>query len=229
MKKIFMFAHIKIRNQFMDFYIAILEEKIQEIEKEIEPIKKEFDAYQDVNYYIQKDFMPTKTAVNSLVFITREEGLNLIKKDNLPKEIGDLFKFIYYIIDVEFEENWTTNQLIENLMNVVFPKFGVKDIKDLFLSYNNGKNKFKMTKNKFQAMENLVKKSPKILSNIDMGKINRPISYMIFYLKEIYEFFNLKTEDGVYYFEIKEKNKILKEKEAKIEGLKKLLEENQDK
>ncbi|MCQ2817889.1 MAG: hypothetical protein MJ252_11550 [archaeon] len=207
----------------------LLEEKIDELNKEAEPIRKEFNNYQDVSYYIDKNFTPTKTALNSLVFLTREEELNLIKKDNLPKEIGDLFRFVFYILDIDFDENITANKLVENLINIVFPKFGVKDFKGLFMSFQNGKNTFKMNKEKFQKIENLVKRSPKILSNIDMGKINRPISYMIFYLKEIFEFFNLKTEDGVYYFELKEKNETLKAIEAKIDNINKALEEHKGK
>ena len=154
-----------------------------------------------------------------------------LNKKNATLEVNKLVIYLggnENIIDAKFDDNWTPNQLVENLINVIYPKYGVKDLKALLLSFSNGKNTFKMNKEKFKLMEDLVKRSPKILSNIDIGKINRPVSYMIFYLREIYEFFNLKTEDGVYYFELKEKNEILKKKKAEIERLLKLLKENQD-
>lgn len=78
------------------------------------------------------------------------------------------------------------------------------------------KRALEITKEKYDKIDHIIKENPKILSSIDIAKINRPISYMTFYLKEIYDYMSLKTLDNVYYFELRNKN-------AELQDLKKQL------
>lgn len=78
---------------------------------------------------------------------------------------------------------------------------------------------FTVTKEKFDKIDQIIKDNPKILSSIDIAKINRPISYMTFYMKEIYDFMGLKTLDGVYYFELRNKNQELRNLRSQLQLL----------
>jgi hypothetical protein len=67
-----------------------------------------------------------------------------------------------------------------------------------------------------QSIFDILKINPKVLSATDYIKINRCVSYMTFMLKEKWEFFSLKTSDGVYIFKLR---KILQEKNKLEEKL----------
>ena len=47
-------------------------------------------------------------------------------------------------------------------------------------------------------------------------KKNRTIAYSVFLAKEFHEFINKKTSDGIYYYELKNKNKIYQELKYKL-------------
>lgn len=76
-----------------------------------------------------------------------------------------------------------------------------------------------ITKEKYEKIDQILKENPKILSSIDIAKINRPISYMTFFLKEIYDFMGLKTLDGVFYFELRNKNTELQKLKSQLEKI----------
>jgi hypothetical protein len=78
-----------------------------------------------------------------------------------------------------------------------------------------------MDEERFNQLNSLIKNNPKILSSPDLLKINRCVSYMTFILKETFEYFNLKAQDGVLIFTLRnEKNKIQKLKDKVEEGKK---------
>ena len=83
-----------------------------------------------------------------------------------------------------------------------------------------------ITEEKFNEVNELIKANPKILSSIDMARINRPISYMTFFIKEVVEYMSLKTSDGVYYYDLRNKSKIMKDNKNIIERYKQLLSEH---
>ena len=84
----------------------------------------------------------------------------------------------------------------------------------LFRSKNKDIN---LTKEKYVKLKNLIDSENRIINPIAFSKINRPVSYLTFFIKEVNEFINLKTLDGVFYFELRVKN-------AELQKLKKELE-----
>lgn len=106
----------------------MLDDKKAKLRQSIQAIQTLFSSYGDIESYLSKAFSPSKTAQNSLTFVTKEEELSLSKREDLPKEIGIIFQLVYIIIDVPFDESLPINKLIENLINNVLPQFDVKDI-----------------------------------------------------------------------------------------------------
>ena len=79
------------------------------------------------------------------------------------------------------------------------------------------KNKdLNLTKEKIEKIENIIKIDEIILSLSELAKKNRIMSYSAFLIKEYHEFITLKTSDGIPYYELKSKNKLLKELKYKL-------------
>ena len=95
---------------------CLLEAKVDVLSKQVAEIESTLSKYHDVDSYINKSFTPSKTAQNSLTFVTKEEEMNLIKKEDLPTEIGFIFKLVYYIIDEKFDKDIPTNKIIYKLL-----------------------------------------------------------------------------------------------------------------
>lgn len=112
-------------NSSLSFFI---EPKITNIKSQIKEIESLFSSYGDIESYLSKTFFPSKTAQNSLTFVTKEEELNLSKREDLPKEIGFLFQLVYYIFDEKFDDTMTINQLITDFLNTIIPKYDAKDL-----------------------------------------------------------------------------------------------------
>lgn len=106
----------------------LIEPKITLIKNQINEIETLFSLYGDIESYLSKTFSPTKTAQNSLTFVTKEEEINLSKREDLPKEIGLLFHLIYVIFEEQFDDNIPINQLITDCLNNILPKYEVKDL-----------------------------------------------------------------------------------------------------
>ena len=198
----------------------LLDEKINDLKEKEEQINKFLSKYDDIEKYLNTLYNPSKIAFKSLAYITKEEEINLSKKESIPNEITIIFKSLYYLLDEKFEEGISTNKLIEDFISIIFEKHNVKDIKNLISNYVNEHKDLKLNKEKFDNLENLFDSCPNICSPPEISKINRPISYLCFILKEIKEFINLKTSDGVYYYELRNKNNELKEIQKQIEDLK---------
>ena len=138
-------------------------------------------------------FIPSRTALNSLIFVTKEEISNL--KNNTSVEIGLIFKLIYIIIDENYNENITTSKLIENFIKVVLLKFKVKDLKNLIIQYCNKYSNLNLNHTKIDKIKNIINQNPKIISNKEIKKINRPLSYITYLLKEINDYINNKNDN----------------------------------
>lgn len=113
----------------------MLDDKREKLKERINAIQTLFAAYGDIESYLSKAFSPSKTAQNSLTFVTKEEEVSLSKREDLPKEIGVIFQLVYIVIDEPYDDSLLINQLIENLINNVLHKFDVKDISKHMLLY----------------------------------------------------------------------------------------------
>lgn len=188
----------------------LFSDKIKELHSRIEEIETFFNRYGDIENYLSKEFNMSKTAQQSLTFFTKTEEQNFLKKDEVAKEVGLIFRFIYNIIDEPFDESLSDKELISNLIQNIFPKRECKDLKSLLINYVKNNKDLNINKEKFNKIEQIVNQERKILSSMQIIPINRTISYVTFFVKEAYEFTNLKTLDGVMFYELRLKNKELK-------------------
>jgi glutaredoxin 2 len=133
---------------------------------------------------------------------------------------------VYIIIDEEYEDDTPPNKLIENLVNVVFPKYEVSDVKNLLLNYVNKNKGIKIDDKKYTKMSNIIETNSKILTSMHMARLNRPISYLTFFVKEAYDYVKLQTSDGVFYYELRNKSEMLTKLKERVDVLKKLIEQH---
>ena len=75
---------------------------------------------------ISKKFSPSKTAVNGLNFVNKDEETNLCNNEQ-PDEILNVFRIVYYLINEDFSDV-PQNELIENLIYNIMPKLGVDNL-----------------------------------------------------------------------------------------------------
>lgn len=204
----------------------LLEEKINQLNHTVEEIESKFKKYDEINTYLTKNFVPSKPALNSLAFITKEVETTLIKKDDLPNEIRMLIEIVYNIIDEKYDEATPTNKLVENLVNEIFLKFEAKDIKNVITNYVNHNPFLNATLEKYNKINNYIKTNPKIMSSKDIPHQFRPVSYLTFFIKDVIDYMGLKTTDGVYYFELRRENSLMKDYRNIIERYKQLISEH---
>lgn len=219
-------ANTTLYNAFKCDLTFILQHEVDALSLQIQSIENLFSKYNDIDNYISKTFYPSKTAQNSLSFVTKAEEANLIKKNDLHNDIGLLFKLVYIIIDEDYEDNTPPNKLIENLVNVVFPKYEVSDVKNLLLNYVNKNKGIKIDDRKYTKMSNIIETNSKILTSMHMARLNRPISYLTFFVKEAYDYVKLQTSDGVFYYELRNKNEMLTKAKERVDVLKKVIEQH---
>ena len=196
----------------------LLDDKINNLKNQISELENYFSKWGDIENYLSKKFVLSKTPLQSLVFFTKPEEQNLLKKlDETPKEVGLVFRFLYYFLDEPFDENSSDKDLISNFLNNFYTKYNAKDIKNLLLNYSNNNKDMNLTKEKYEKLQNIIDSENRIINPIAFAKINRPISYLTFFIKEVNEFMNLKTLDGVFYFELRLKNAELQKLKEKLE------------
>ena len=199
----------------------LLNDKKDEIKSKISELEKFLNNYGDLQDYLNKQFEPPKSCINTLVFIKKEELSNIIKKGNIPSEINNIFKLIYYIIDEAFEDYMEGEELINHFMQEIMNKYNANDAKTVISSYLAEHKNLNITREKFDKIINLIKSNDKILSTVDIVQINRNIGYCIPFLRECYNYINMKSLDDVPVFELREKNKMLEEYKKKLEQLEK--------
>ena len=73
----------------------------------------------------------SKTAVNGLNFVKKEEENNLLKKEQNEK-IVDVFKFFYILLNENYE-SLAPNKIIEYFMLTILPKIKVESLSKIFL------------------------------------------------------------------------------------------------
>ena len=166
-------------------------------------MKKFFGAFST------KEFLVTKKAKSSLSIIKKKEEEEVLKNQELPNEVTNIIKCLYYLLDEKFDDNLNGKQLFENMINNVLEKYEEKTFKGAIVSYCN-KNKFlNLTKEKVDNINKIIEENNNILNMLIITKLSRPISYFCFFLKEVHDYINLKTSDGKYYYELREKNEEL--------------------
>ena len=189
----------------------LLDNKKKDLQSKIRELETFLNQYGDLQTYLTKEFSPSKVAQNSLAFIKEEEITNIIKKGNIQREINDIFKLLFYIFDIQFDETLENENLLNYFISEIMDKNGVKDLKSFTLNYISTHKDLNISKEKVDKINDIINSDKKVLSSVDIAKIWRSISYSTLLIKECHEYLNLKTLDDVPYYELKYKNKMLQE------------------
>ena len=205
-----------IYNNFGNDIKFLLNDKKKELNMKIFELESFLKKYDDLPNIVSKVFQLSPSAKKSLMFIKKDEIEKLMKKGNLPKEFFNIFKIILYIFDFEFDENLQDEDLIKYFMTEIFDKSNGGNIMTLANEYFSKNKDLNLTKEKIEKIENIIKIDEIILSLSELAKKNRIMSYSAFLIKEYHEFITLKTSDGIPYYELKSKNKLLKELKYKL-------------
>ena len=184
----------------------LLDDKKKEVQAKADEIEKFLNNYGDLNTYLTKEFSISKKAINSIQFFKKKEEEEILKMPEIPNEVGMVLKCIYYIIDENFDDNMGKKEMFENMFNNILTKNEDKTFKSLFVNYFNKNKYLNLTKEKYDKINNLITENNTILNMITMTKLSRPVSLFCFLLKEVYDYINLKTLDGQYYFDLRLKN-----------------------
>ena len=147
---------------------------------------------------INKPFIPKKTGINSLNFITKNEEQRLINEPS-HDYVKKIFEIILIFLD-EYKDD--DSNIFEYLFNDVYKKYNVSNIKDLFIK--NFVDKIPLINDeRFNKINEILKEVPDLLSPSTLLAYNRNVSYLIFFLSELYNYFAFKTTDGVCYYQIR--------------------------
>ena len=147
---------------------------------------------------INKPFIPRKTGINSLNFITKNEEQRLINESS-HDYVKKIFEIILIFLD-EYKDD--DSNIFEYLFNDVYKKYNVSNIKDLFIK--NFVDKIPLINDeRFNMINEILKEVPDLLSPSTLLAYNRNVSYLIFFLSELYNYFAFKTTDGVCYYQIR--------------------------
>ena len=200
----FKFDLKEIINDFINFY-----------DKEIKIINNRLSKY-DINS-INKPFIPRKTGINSLNFITKNEEQRLINETQHDYVIK-IFNIILIFLN-EYNNIKENTNIFEFIFNDIYQKNNVNNIKDLFIK--NFVDKVPLINDiQFKMVNDILKEVPDLLSPSTLLAYNRNVSYLIFFLSELYNYFSFKTNDNDFYYQLRNDYLKLNEYINKINKLK---------
>ena len=197
----------------------LLDDKKKEIKAKITELETFLNKYGDLETYLSKEFAPSKSAQNSLMFVKRDEIEKIIKNGDIPPEIVKIFKLLFYIFDIPFDESLENENLLNYFLEEVMDKNNVKELKSIASNYLSNHKDLNLTKEKFEKLNSIISSDEKVVSSVDIAKICRNISYCTLLIREVNEFMNLKTLDEVPYYELRLKNKDLQEYKKQLATL----------
>ena len=200
----FKFDLKEIINDFINYY-----------DKEIKIINNRLSKY-DINS-INKPFIPRKTGINSLNFITKNEEQRLINETQHDYVIK-IFNIILIFLN-EYNNIKENTNIFEFIFNDIYQKNNVNNIKDLFIK--NFVDKVPLINDiQFKMVNDILKEVPDLLSPSTLLAYNRNVSYLIFFLSELYNYFSFKTNDNDFYYQLRNDYLKLNEYINKINKLK---------
>ena len=184
---------------FFKFEIKdIIKDFINYYEKEINSINSRISKY-DINT-INRPFIPRKTGINSLNFITKNEEQRLIDEPQ-HEYVIKIFKIILLFLNEYNNINENTN-IFKYLFDEVYKKNNINNIKDLFIKIFVEKIPL-IDDKRFNEVNDIIKEVPDLLSPSTLLAYNRNVSYLIFFLSELYNYFSFKTNDDVCFYKIR--------------------------
>ena len=147
---------------------------------------------------INEVFNPCERSINALNFIDKNEEMKLINEVQHPY-INELFKFVLILLN---EYNKNNKNIFDFLFNDILTKYKVKNIKNLMINIFVGE-RIIISDEQFELMQKILSNKPDLLSPSTLLKYNRAVAYFSFFLKDLFSYLNLKTEEGIYFFKIR--------------------------
>ena len=167
---------------------------------------------------INKPFKPSELSINSLNFIDKDEENKLMNEIQHPYII-EYFKLILILLK---EKNDDNNNIFQFFFKDLLPKYKANNIKTLFIK-NFVNNSIIIDDEQFNSIQKIILVKPDLLSPATLLRYNRAVAYSAFFLKDLYSYLNLKTDDGKYYYYQLRTNLPKNEYQDKIDKLKLLL------
>ena len=166
---------------------------------------------------INKPFKPSERSLNSLNFIDKEEENKLMNEIQHPYII-EYFKLILTLLKEKNDEN---KNIFEFFFKDLLQKYKAKNFKNLFIK-NFVNNEIIINDEQFNSIQKMILVKPDLLSPATLLRYNRSVAYSSFFLRDLYNYLNLKTKDGKYYYKLRE-NLPKNEYQEKIDKLKILI------
>ena len=196
--------------ELINYYDKIGNQKIINNDKN----KKKYDLKK-----INEPFKPNERSINALNFIDKDEELKLINEVQHPY-ITELFKAVLILLD-EYKNTNEQRNIFEYFFNELLIKHKAKNIKKLMVNHFVDERLIINDQN-FELIQNMLKIKPDLFSPATLLRYNRAVAYFSFFVKDLFSYLNLKTEDGKYFYKIRE-NLPKNEYQEKINKLKLLL------
>ena len=149
---------------------------------------------------IIEPFNPNDTIINSLNFIDKNEEQKLKTEIQHPY-INELFKALLILLN-EYNNKKENKNIFEFLFDDILKKYKVKNIKKLMVNYFVG-DRIIINDEQFELIQKMLKSKPDLFSPSTLLRYNRAVSYFSFFIKELFNYLSLKTEDGKYYYKIR--------------------------
>ena len=143
-------------------------------------------------------FNPCERSINALNFIDKNEEMKLINEVQHPY-INELFKIVLILLN---EYNKNNKNIYDFLFNDILSKYKVKNIKNLMLNIFVGE-RIIISDEQFELIQKILTNKPDLLSPSTLLKYNRAVAYFSFFLKDLFSYLNLKTEEGIFFFKIR--------------------------
>ena len=147
---------------------------------------------------INKPFNPSELSINSLNFIDKEEENKLMTELQHPL-ITDYFKLILILLNEKNNEN---KNIFEFVFKDLLEKYKTKNFKNLLLK-NFVNSKIIIDDEQFNSIQKMVMIKPDLLSPSTLLRYNRVVAYSAFFLKDLFNYLNLKTDDGKHYYKLR--------------------------
>ena len=147
---------------------------------------------------INSPFNPNERSINSLNFIDKEEENKLMNELQHPY-ITEYFKLILTLLNEKNDEN---KNIFEFFFKDLLEKHHASNIKNLLIK-NFVNNTFIVNDDQFNTIQKMILIKPDLLSPATLLRYNRAVAYSAFFMKDLFYYINLKTEDWKYYYQLR--------------------------
>ena len=113
--------------------------------------------------------------------------------------ITDYFKLILILLNEKNNEN---KNIFEFVFKDLLEKYKTKNFKNLLLK-NFVNSKIIIDDEQFNSIQKMVMIKPDLLSPSTLLRYNRVVAYSAFFFKDLFNYLNLKTDDGKHYYKLR--------------------------